>query len=71
VNSGGNKIKLRIVKGANLATEKVESSQNLWQCPIYTSKVETDANFKSVLNYCLQKKLAKRHRNWNSNTQYF
>ena len=59
VNSGGNKIKLRIVKGANLATEKVESSQNFWQCPIYTSKVETDANFKSVLNYCLQKDLLK------------
>ena len=47
----GGRIKLRLVKGANLAMEKVEASLHGWSQTPYGSKVESDANFKRVLEY--------------------
>lgn len=51
---GGAAIKLRIVKGANLAMERVEASLRGWPQAPYTSKAEVDANFKRMVAYgCL------------------
>ena len=48
---GGAPVKLRIVKGANLAMERVEASLRGWPQAPYTTKVETDANFKRMVAY--------------------
>jgi RHH-type transcriptional regulator, proline utilization regulon repressor / proline dehydrogenase / delta 1-pyrroline-5-carboxylate dehydrogenase len=46
---GGAPIRLRIVKGANLAAERVIASRMSWSLPIYPSKHEVDANYKRML----------------------
>jgi len=51
IASGGAPIKIRIVKGANLAMEKVQASLQGWQQAPYLTKAETDANFKRMLLY--------------------
>ncbi|HEV8533992.1 MAG TPA: proline dehydrogenase family protein, partial [Methylomirabilota bacterium] len=43
---GGAPIKLRIVKGANLAMERIEAARHGWPQAPYATKVEVDANFK-------------------------
>src|SRR5215468_7952636 len=48
---GGAPIKLRIVKGANLAMERVEAAVHGWPQAPYTAKVEVDANFKRMVEY--------------------
>ena len=49
--AGGVPIKIRIVKGANLAMEAVEASiHDLPQAP-YASKLEVDANYKRMVHY--------------------
>jgi len=48
---GGAPIKLRIVKGANLAMERVEAAVHGWPQAPYTTKTEVDANFKRMLEY--------------------
>jgi RHH-type transcriptional regulator, proline utilization regulon repressor / proline dehydrogenase / delta 1-pyrroline-5-carboxylate dehydrogenase len=48
---GGAPIKLRIVKGANLAMERVEASRSGWPQTPYATKIEVDANFKRMLAY--------------------
>jgi RHH-type transcriptional regulator, proline utilization regulon repressor / proline dehydrogenase / delta 1-pyrroline-5-carboxylate dehydrogenase len=48
---GGAPIKLRIVKGANLAMERIEAAVHNWPQAPYTSKVEVDANYKRMLEY--------------------
>ena len=48
---GGNCIKIRVVKGANLAMEKVEASQLGWEQAPYASKIEVDANYKRMLHF--------------------
>ncbi|MFN4173679.1 MAG: proline dehydrogenase family protein, partial [Parachlamydiaceae bacterium] len=50
---GGAPIKIRLVKGANLAMEELESSMRGWASAPYESKGESDANFKRMLNYAL------------------
>lgn len=47
----GAPIKIRIVKGANLAMEKVEASLKGWPQAPYQIKEETDANFIRMLLY--------------------
>jgi RHH-type proline utilization regulon transcriptional repressor/proline dehydrogenase/delta 1-pyrroline-5-carboxylate dehydrogenase len=42
-------LRVRLVKGANLQMERVESSTHGWQLPIFLSKSEVDAHFKRVL----------------------
>jgi len=54
VRNGGAHIKIRIVKGANLAMEQFEASLKGWPQAPYTAKVEVDANYKRMVLYgCL------------------
>src|SRR5438128_3641198 len=48
---GGAPIKLRIVKGANLAMERIEAAVHGWPQAPYTAKAEVDANFKRMVEY--------------------
>ncbi len=51
VAGGGAPIKVRIVKGANLAMEQFEASLKGWQQAPYTAKIEVDANYKRMVIY--------------------
>ncbi len=51
VARGGAGIKIRLVKGANLAMEQVEASWRGWPQAPYTSKLHVDANYKRMLEY--------------------
>jgi len=46
---GGAPIQMRLVKGANLAVERVESSIQDWALPIYETKPMVDASFKTMV----------------------
>jgi RHH-type proline utilization regulon transcriptional repressor/proline dehydrogenase/delta 1-pyrroline-5-carboxylate dehydrogenase len=48
---GGAPIKLRVVKGANLAMERMEADLHGWPQAPFTSKFEVDANFKRMVEY--------------------
>ncbi len=48
---GGAPIKLRIVKGANLAMERIEAAVHGWPQAPYERKAEVDANYKRMLEY--------------------
>lgn len=56
---GGAPIKIRIVKGANLAMEQVESSLKGWPQAPYPQKSDVDANFKRMVAYGMQKEHAQ------------
>lgn len=49
VKEGGAPIKVRIVKGANMEMEKTESSMEDWPLATFSTKVDTDANFKKMI----------------------
>lgn len=49
VAQGGAQIKIRLVKGANLALEKVDAEIHDWPLTTMDSKQSTDANYKRVL----------------------
>ena len=49
----GGEVKIRLVKGANLAMERVESAMRGWEQAPYGTKHETDANFKRCLEWLL------------------
>lgn len=51
VKNGGAPIKIRIVKGANLAMEQFEASLKGWPQAPYTAKSDVDANYKRMLVY--------------------
>ncbi len=51
VSGGGAGIKIRIVKGANLAMESVEASIHDWPQAPYFTKLEVDANYKRMVDY--------------------
>ena len=46
-------IKIRLVKGANLAMERVEAAMHGWPQTPYETKAETDANYKRCLDWVL------------------
>ncbi|HEX6211254.1 MAG TPA: proline dehydrogenase family protein [Methylomirabilota bacterium] len=48
---GGAPIKLRIVKGANLAMERLEAAVHGWPQAPYETKREVDANYKRMLEH--------------------
>jgi RHH-type transcriptional regulator, proline utilization regulon repressor / proline dehydrogenase / delta 1-pyrroline-5-carboxylate dehydrogenase len=48
---GGAPIKLRIVKGANLAMERIEAAVHGWPQAPYEAKRQVDANYKRMLEY--------------------
>lgn len=56
---GGAPIKIRIVKGANLAMEQFDAALHLWPQTPYTSKADVDANYKRMVNYGCQTNHAK------------
>lgn len=59
VSKGGAPIKIRIVKGANLAMENVDATLHGWELAPYSSKLEVDANFKRMCHYGCQPENAK------------
>lgn len=59
MGKGGAPIKIRIVKGANLAMEQVEASLHGWPQAPYPSKLDVDANFKRMLSFACQKEHAQ------------
>ena len=62
IANGGAGIKVRIVKGANLAMEQVEAELHDWEQAPYRSKHEVDANFKRMLDYGCRPERAKAVR---------
>jgi RHH-type transcriptional regulator, proline utilization regulon repressor / proline dehydrogenase / delta 1-pyrroline-5-carboxylate dehydrogenase len=55
--AAGGTVKVRIVKGANLAMESVDAAMHGWHRAPYASKAETDANYIRMLDWALE-----RHR---------
>ena len=55
-------IRVRIVKGANLAMERLEASHRNWPLSTYSSKLEVDANYKRLLAYACQPENAEAVR---------
>jgi len=51
--AGGGQLKVRLVKGANLAMEEVDAEEHGWALAPYSSKHETDANFKRCVDWAL------------------
>ena len=54
IAQGRSPVKLRIVKGANLQMEMVESEIQGWTLPIFDSKIEVDANYKRMVQFGMQ-----------------
>ncbi|GAB3559951.1 bifunctional proline dehydrogenase/L-glutamate gamma-semialdehyde dehydrogenase [Spelaeicoccus albus] len=55
---GGAAIKVRLVKGANLAMEHVEAAVRGWPLAPYGRKQDTDTNYKRVLQWALTPEVA-------------
>ncbi|MBI4934964.1 MAG: bifunctional proline dehydrogenase/L-glutamate gamma-semialdehyde dehydrogenase [Actinobacteria bacterium] len=49
----GGTLKIRVVKGANLAMERVEAELHGWEQAPYASKAEVDASFKALVERVL------------------
>ncbi|QKJ20677.1 proline dehydrogenase family protein [Microbacterium hominis] len=54
VDSGGARIKVRLVKGANLAMEHVDAALHGWSLATYDTKLDTDANYLRCLDLALR-----------------
>ena len=54
VADGGAPIKIRIVKGANLEMELVESALFNWPLATYDNKLDVDANYKRMVHFGMQ-----------------
>lgn len=52
--AGGGRITIRLVKGANMESERVEASMRGWPQAPYQTKVETDANYKKMVHEVLK-----------------
>ncbi|MBO0980830.1 bifunctional proline dehydrogenase/L-glutamate gamma-semialdehyde dehydrogenase [Microbacterium sp. SD291] len=50
---GGAPIKVRVVKGANLAMEEVDSKIHDWPLATYGTKQDADTNYKRVLDWAM------------------
>jgi RHH-type proline utilization regulon transcriptional repressor/proline dehydrogenase/delta 1-pyrroline-5-carboxylate dehydrogenase len=50
VAAGGGRITIRLVKGANMESERAESSMRGWPQAPYKTKLETDANYKRMVH---------------------
>ncbi|TFD62261.1 aldehyde dehydrogenase family protein [Cryobacterium suzukii] len=51
--AGGAAIKVRLVKGANLAMEHVDAAVHDWPLATFGAKQDSDTNYKRVLNWAL------------------
>jgi len=58
VENGGAPIKIRIVKGANQEMELTEASLRGWDNVTYSSKAQSDANFKIAMDFLLDPEVA-------------
>jgi RHH-type proline utilization regulon transcriptional repressor/proline dehydrogenase/delta 1-pyrroline-5-carboxylate dehydrogenase len=47
---GGGRVKIRLVKGANLAMERVDAEIHGWPLATYATKAEVDASYKKLLD---------------------
>ncbi|MWV57582.1 bifunctional proline dehydrogenase/L-glutamate gamma-semialdehyde dehydrogenase [Rathayibacter sp. VKM Ac-2754] len=52
--AGGAPIKVRVVKGANLAMERVDAAIHDWPIATVGSKAEADTNYKRLLDWALR-----------------
>ena len=52
-SEGGGEIKVRLVKGANLAMERVDAALHGWKQAPYGTKAEVDANYKRLVDWVL------------------
>ncbi len=57
VNDGGTPIKIRLVKGANQEMELTESSLRGWPCVTYKEKSKSDANYKLLMDFLIDKEV--------------
>ena len=55
VAAGGGRITIRLVKGANMESERAESSVRGWPQAPYKTKVETDANYKRMVHEVMKR----------------
>lgn len=62
VANGGARIKVRLVKGANLSMEKVEAAVHGWPLTTCDSKQDSDTNYKRILDYALRPEHSKNIR---------
>jgi RHH-type proline utilization regulon transcriptional repressor/proline dehydrogenase/delta 1-pyrroline-5-carboxylate dehydrogenase len=62
VAGGGERIKVRLVKGANLAMESVEAELHDWSPAPHRSKHDTDAGFRRMLEFACQPENTKAVR---------
>ncbi|MDL5157248.1 bifunctional proline dehydrogenase/L-glutamate gamma-semialdehyde dehydrogenase [Actinomycetospora termitidis] len=58
VDAGGAPVKVRLVKGANLAMEGVDAALHGWPQAPYATKAEVDANYVRLLDRALRPELA-------------
>jgi len=54
VEEGGARIKVRLVKGANLAMERVDAVMHDWSLATYDSKLDSDANYLRCLDFAVR-----------------
>ncbi|MEV8249511.1 bifunctional proline dehydrogenase/L-glutamate gamma-semialdehyde dehydrogenase [Microbacterium sp. NPDC076768] len=54
VAHGGARIKVRLVKGANLAMEQVEARMHGWTPATFDTKLDTDANYLRCVDWALR-----------------
>ncbi len=54
VDGGGSPLTIRLVKGANMEAERVEASIHGWPQAPFSSKADTDANYKRMLHEALR-----------------
>ena len=57
-SAGGGRIKIRIVKGANLAMERVDAEMHGWVAAPFDNKAAVDANYKRMLDAVLDTRFA-------------
>jgi len=53
VQKGGSHVTIRLVKGANMESERFEASIGGWEQAPFQKKIETDANYKRMLQVAL------------------
>ena len=57
---GGEPVKVRVVKGANLPMERVDAEIHGWPLATWPDKARTDANYKKILDYALEPERLRR-----------
>ena len=53
VDAGGSRIKVRVVKGANLSMERVDAALHDWRLATWPTKRATDTSYKRILTWAM------------------